>query len=236
MFFEIHRDLPREGPGLDRCTERALAALGPPGRRLLDVGCGPGKQTLAAARAWPDAELDAVDLYPQFLEQLRASAEAAGLAHRIRTHVADMRALPFAEGTFDAVLCEGAAYIMGVEAALRAWVPLLRPGGGVALTDAVWLGPSNAELDAFWTEYPQMTDVEGLCARVRAAGLELLDCFVLPPEAWWRDYYTPLEARLDALEATHAGDPELAAHRTEIDLYRRYPDRYGYAFAVGRLA
>jgi hypothetical protein len=47
-FFFRHRDLPREGPGTDECTQEALRLLPPlpPQPRVLDLGCGPGAQTL----------------------------------------------------------------------------------------------------------------------------------------------------------------------------------------------
>ncbi|HEX8823356.1 MAG TPA: class I SAM-dependent methyltransferase, partial [Archangium sp.] len=52
-FFLLHTDLPREGPGSDDCTREALRRLRPwlpASPRVLDLGCGPGKQTLVLAR------------------------------------------------------------------------------------------------------------------------------------------------------------------------------------------
>lgn len=43
IFFEIHQDLPREGPGRDKYTRKAfqmLPAMDKP--KILDIGCGPG--------------------------------------------------------------------------------------------------------------------------------------------------------------------------------------------------
>ena len=52
-FFELHRDLPREGPGDDASTLRALGMCTelPERPEILDIGCGPGMQTLALAGA-----------------------------------------------------------------------------------------------------------------------------------------------------------------------------------------
>jgi hypothetical protein len=64
--------------------------------------------------------------------------------------------------------------------------------------------------------------------------------FVLPESAWWDDYYRPLEARLEELERTYAGDPVaergLAAHRDEIAMYRQMSSFYGYVFFVMKRA
>ena len=52
IFFEIHKDIPREGPGSFESTKRAFQLLTglPEQPVILDVGCGPGKQTLDLAK------------------------------------------------------------------------------------------------------------------------------------------------------------------------------------------
>jgi hypothetical protein len=47
FFFEIHQDNPREGPGNLESTKKAFSMLNnlPESPRILDVGCGPGRQT-----------------------------------------------------------------------------------------------------------------------------------------------------------------------------------------------
>ena len=72
--------------------------------------------------------------------------------------------------------------------------------------------------------------------RARRVGFDVIDHFTLPPEAWWRDYYMPLEERMAHLAPN--ADPQLAAvieeARREIELYRRYGDSYGYVFYLLR--
>lgn len=152
---------------------------------------------------------------------------------------ADMTRLPFAPGSFDLVWSEGAIYIAGFEAGLRAWRELLRPGGGIAVTECTWLRPEPpAPLRRFFGDvYPAMTDVAGNVELVRRAGLALVDHFTLPAACWWA-YYAPIEARLDAWLAARPGDSTaravVEAERAELDLYRRYSDWYGYEFFVMR--
>lgn len=242
-FFEVHQDLPREGPGNRESTMRALdvviAAGGSPPARVLDIGCGPGMQTLDLAGALPDATLLALDLHERFLHDLGRRAADAGCADGVHPVRADMTRLPVADAAVDAVWCEGAAYIMGVDVALEAWLRVLRSGGFVAFTEAVWLkgGAVPEPVHACWQEYPGMGDVEHCRALIRQRGYTLLDDFVLPPEAWWDDYYVPMEARLRILEerADEPGvAPVLAACREEIDICRRFGDWYGYAFFIAR--
>ena len=244
-FFAVHRDLPREAPGNRASTLQALEiALGAaPGRpaSVLDVGSGPGAQTLDLAAELPAARLLAVDLHGPFLRDLATRSARAGCAGRVTAVCADMQRLPVADAAVDLLWCEGAAYLMGVAEALEAWRPLLRPHGVCAFTEAVWLRDHPPEpVRACWAEYPGMGTVAACRQLIRARGYELAGDFVLPPEAWWDDYYRPMSARLADLEPRFRGQPEamavIEACRDEIDCYRRFSDWYGYAFFVASKA
>ena len=69
IFWEIHSDLPREGPGDSTSTARAYAAASdlPPQPKILDIGCGPGMQTLDLAKL-SGGEIIAIDFHQPFLD------------------------------------------------------------------------------------------------------------------------------------------------------------------------
>ena len=73
---------------------------------------------------------------------------------------------------------------------------------------------------------------------IEEAGYTLVEEFPLAREGWWDAYYQPIADRLDAFEARHANQPAamdvVKHHRTELDLFRRYEDVYGYTFFVMR--
>jgi SAM-dependent methyltransferase len=239
VFFDVHSGLPREGPGNRASTERALAVAGvlPPRPRVLDIACGPGMQTLDLADLLPNAKITAIDGHAPFLIELRSRAAERGYSQRITTQLADLRALPFAPGSFDLIWCEGAAYIMGFERALHAWQPLLTRTGRIAITEPVWLrADAPAHVREQWTSYPAMTDVAGCRAAVARAGLQLLGDFVLPEAAWWDHYYGPMQTRLGELARTYANDPIAQAVledcAREIAIYRDYASFYGYVFLI----
>ena len=241
IFLDVQRGLPRQGPGADESTLRALALCGalPERPAVLDIGCGPGMQTLALARAL-DGRIAAIDVFPEYLNALKARAAEAAPASRIDVIAADMNALPFPDSSVDLIWSEGAAYIMGVETAMTQWRPFLKSGGVLAITELVWLRPNPPEEAAafFGAEYPAMTDIETIERRLAAAGYEPLAHFTLPDAAWWDHYYTPLEAKLPALRTKFAGDDEalgiVEATQREIDIRPRHGDSYGYAFFIGR--
>ena len=239
VFEALHRGLPQQGPGSDASTLRALALVPglPAAPDVLDVGCGPGRQTLALAQA-TGGRVTAVDLAPAFLAEVEERARGAGLASRITTRCESLDAVALRDTSFDLVWSEGALYTVGFETALRALRRLLRPGGALAATELTWLrdDPPAAARD-FWREaYPPMTTREGNHRALEAAGYAPLADFALPDADWWQGYYAELEPRIARLRAQVAGEPAacaaLDASQREIDLRRHYPDAYGYVFYV----
>lgn len=239
VFFELHSNLPREGPGDDASTAKALSLLPPlPDQpQILDLGCGPGMQTLALARL-TNGSVTGVDNHPPYLDQLQQKIDAEGLGDRVTPLAADMGALPFAPQSFDLIWAEGSAYILEFGQALRRWHAFLKQPGYLAATEISWIRDDPpAEVVDFWqAEYPGLQSVEANLSLAKAAGYLPLAHFILPQSDWWRHYYTPLEQRLPALEDQYAQVPDalpvLELHRREIELYRRYGDYYGYVFYI----
>ena len=241
LFFELFSGLPRQGPGDTASTLRALSfvpGIGPEAR-VLDVGCGTGQQTRVLARNSP-VSMVAVDNHPPFVDALNQEARRLGLADRVQARGADMRHLDFDAASFDLIWCEGAIYVMGVEAALRDWRRLLVRGGHVAFTEVCWTKPDPpAECVSFWQqEYPAIRDRAALGTAIDACGYETVGHFMLPPSAWWDDYYRPLQRNVTVFRTRHRGRPEareLADQcQREIDVWKAYSDYYSYAFFVAR--
>lgn len=239
LFLEVYGTLPRGGPGGDAHTLRALELVpGPTPQVVLDVGCGPGAHTVTLARALPQAQILAVDLLAEMVQETNRRLVDAGLTDRAQAVTGDMADLLVQPGSQDLIWCEGAIYFMGVAEALRTWRPLLAPGGTVAFTEPVWLTDAPPqELRTWWqSEYPAITDERGIRAQVDQAGFRAVDTFTLPPSAWWDEYYEPMRARIMALKARLPDDPAAVAvartARVEIDIFQRFSEHYSYAFFI----
>ena len=242
IFFDIHRDLPREGPGSLESARRALALMPdlPDECTILDVGCGPGMQTVYLAQL-TRGRITAVDNHQPFLDQLTASANEYGLDHRITPLNADMNHLDLSEGSFDLVWSEGALYQVGFENGLKLMKRFLKPGGYLAVTEAILLrdeDPPSEVWDIWKDEYPVITTAETNLELINQAGYEIAGHFTLPESDWLEEYYAPLEKRLDHLEQKYAADPfaleVLKYSRKEIEDYRNYSEWYGYEFFICR--
>jgi SAM-dependent methyltransferase len=113
-----------------------------PGRRVLDLACGPGPlATMAAERVRPDGRVVATDLSPDMVAITARKKQRLGLDN-LEVLEMDMQALTFPDASFDAVTCRfGLMFcpdpVLGAAEARR----VLRPGGRMAI--AVWDVPAK---------------------------------------------------------------------------------------------
>ncbi len=102
------------------------------GQTVLDVAAGNGNATLAAARRW--CEVTSTDYVESLLELGRKRAEAEGL--QVRFQVADAENLPFADGSFDAVVSTfGAMFSPDQDRTAAEMVRVCRSGGRIGLAN-----------------------------------------------------------------------------------------------------
>lgn len=160
------------------------------GTRVLDLACGLGRSTLAAAgRAGPLGSVLGLDLAPRMVAAASQFAAARGLTNvefRSIENEAELGVLP---RSVDAALCRhGLSWMPDPEAACRALHDSLRPGGRIAVsvpgdvrghpllrlvpdllaaytsTPVVWPAPPPSELNEPWR----------VVALLRAAGFGAL--------------------------------------------------------------
>ena len=128
-----------EGPVMDRVlgTQITLDRIGmKPGQRVLEVGPGPGRLLIPAARrVQPGGEVVGVDIQPGMIERLKARAAQAGISN-LTTILGDATHSNVPPESFDVVFfCTVLGEIPDREAALRECYKALKPGGTLSITE-----------------------------------------------------------------------------------------------------
>jgi SAM-dependent methyltransferase len=240
-FYDVYRGMPRGGPGDAASTRRALALMIdlPARPRVLDMGCGPGSGSVNLA-VLTGGRVTAFDLYGPFVGGQRHAARQHPARVAVDATCGDMRATPFARGAFDLVWAEGSLYSIGFRNGLAASAEVIKPGGYLAASEAVWTVPDPPdEVRQWWEgEYPDIGSINDKAHDVASAGFDIVGHFTLPASSWWDEYYVPMRARLASLREPWANDPvglDVAAMlEHEINMFERFGHCYSYEFFVGR--
>lgn len=118
-----------------------IAGLAPPaGGSVLEIGCGTGRNLIAAARQWPDARFYGIDISEAMLETARTKVAAAGLSTRIVLAQGDATAFDaaalFGTPAFDRIF---QSYTLSMipdwQGAIREGAGKLAPGGRLDVVD-----------------------------------------------------------------------------------------------------
>ena len=121
--------------------DRLIAGLAPPPQgTVLEVGCGTGRNLIAAARRFPDARYFGIDISREMLTTARTNIARAGLSDRIALAQGDATAFDapslFGVAQFDRVF---QSYTLSMipdwQGALREGAAKLAPGGRLDLVD-----------------------------------------------------------------------------------------------------
>ena len=243
IFFEIHKNLPREGPGDNTSTRKAYSFLRdlPPNPLILDIGCGPGMQTIELAKI-SNGNIIAIDNHQPFLDELNKRAKKEGLNNKIKIINKSMFALDFNQNKFDIMWSEGAVYIYGFQRALKDWKIYLKKKGYFVVTEASWIKSNPPdEIKEFWEDcYPDIKTIKENKERIQNAGYDLIASFILPEKSWWENYYVPMEKRVLELRKKYKGnkdiEEQLDEEIKEIDMYKKYSDYYGYVFYIMKIS
>lgn len=228
-FFTVHRDLPREGPGLaEDVVWAAHVAEVPQDGRVCDAGCGPGGDLAALRKAVPAGRVDGFEQVAHFVEaaQKRFADDPA-----ITVVDADMAGLT---GPYDMIWSAGAVYFLGVGPALTAWRRALTPNGAIVFSHPChFVDAPSDDAVAFWEGEPVASEA-ATRAEIFEAGFGVIGARRVTDDGW-NAYYGPLLARCDALEdgASEELLSAIADARREATEWRNVRGETGYMlFAV----
>jgi SAM-dependent methyltransferase len=185
------------------------------GERVLDVAAGNGNATLAAARRF--AEVTSTDYVAHLLDKGAARAQAEGLA--VNFQVADVEALPFADGSFDVALSTfGAMFAPDHDRTASELLRVVRSGGRIGIaawTPAGFIGqlfrlvgsyvppPAGLRSPVKWGDEPYVVELFGPRAADIQCTRRIFNFRYRSPEHWidiFRTYYGPTHKAFAALD------------------------------------
>ena len=129
-----------------------------PSATVLDVGCGHGLLLIGAARRLATGRAIGVDVWSQkdqgdnSAAATLANADAESVRDRVEVRDGDVRALPFADATFDVIVSSLVLHNLGRRAdrsqAIKEIVRVLKPGGQIGIMDIRHVGQYANDLRA----------------------------------------------------------------------------------------
>jgi ubiquinone/menaquinone biosynthesis C-methylase UbiE len=130
-------------------------------KRILDMGCGAGMDTLPYATAWPEAEVHGVEVSAPALRYAHARAEGLGVP--VHFSQQDAEKMDFQDGSFDLIV----SHILFHESSRRAIYNflkecrrLLRPGGVMLHLDVPRRITAKTPFDQFMADWDTFNNNE----------------------------------------------------------------------------
>lgn len=132
--------------GLGATRELAERCRIDAGKRVLEVGCGPGKTACYLAGRY-GCQVVGVDYLKRMIDRANERAVREKVAHHVAFLAADAQRLPFGDECFDVVVSE---FVTGLvddkAAAVSEYLRVTRPGGYIGINEATWMKPPPAAL------------------------------------------------------------------------------------------
>lgn len=195
-----HADVLWSEPPVPYVAGRAISLLRTDGaRRVLDLPCGDGRNSVPLARAFP--ELVAADASPRALHILESRTRRCGLRN-IETSREDVFRISFPDASFDGIVCwDLLGHLTRPRDALVELLRILRPGGRlVASTFALGDSTRGMEMrqigpeeyiydDRFYFKFRDEPETWQLVEDLPADVKEIVSAsWMEPPHEGYRDY------------------------------------------------
>ena len=229
------KDLKRLAPGSDESTLKVLDLIDinkDSEMDVLEVGCGVGADTLVLADYFKNSTIEAIDLFPHYLNVLNEEIKDRGLESRVFSYEMDMNDLDFANEEIDLLFSHASVEIMGFKKALNRWKRVIRSDGYLVCSDLCWIKRPSKESADFWkNNYDGIDTIENKISQIEKLGFEYVNHFVLD-KSEFGSYYSQLESNLDKLKSDKSAKDFIENLKKEIRISKN--DDYSYVYFIMR--
>jgi len=182
--------------------------------RILDIGCGSGVPTLELARL-SDGEVIGIDTDQSCIDELNRKIKTKWLSERVKAINLSVFDMKFPDETFDVVWSEGVIGTIGFEKGLKEWLRLLKHNGYLVI------------------HYQQRCAADAV-SNLPQYGYSLADTVLLPADAWWTEFYKPLEEKMVVLLHKYGSNSDalklLMQFQKEMNMVKKNPEDFRSAF------
>ncbi|MFX1340503.1 MAG: class I SAM-dependent methyltransferase [Promethearchaeota archaeon] len=209
MEVEILQELDAEGlrAAFLRYTKKVfkiIPKLDTP--RILDIGCGTGLHTLELARL-TNGEITGIDIDLVALNKLENKINQKGLSYRIKIFNRSIYDTKFEDEMFDIIWDMGVIHLLDLKRALIECNRLLKIDGYLISGEANnW---ANKKIKYF----PKF-------------GFKLMNRIPWAEQCWWKEYYGPLEKKIDILRKKYDNIDnikQITQYINEIKMVKKNP-------------
>jgi len=135
----------------------------------------------------------------------------------VKTVKCSLLEMDFPDESFDIIWAEGSIRLIGFEQSLKKCKQLLKPKGYLVIHDVI-------------------NSISGELKKLNSWGYKLIDQISLPEDAWWTEFYEPLEIRVKELYVKYKKNDEmlkmLKKYQTEVAMVKSNPKDYCTAFYI----
>jgi ubiquinone/menaquinone biosynthesis C-methylase UbiE len=182
--------------------------------RILDIGCGSGVPTIELAKLSNGV---GIDINQSCIDELNRKIKEEALSKRVKGIKLSMLELKFPDEVFDVVWSEGVIRKIGFETSLKQWHRIIKHNGYLVI------------------HYQKEYAIDSL-SRIPQHGYSLKDTVQLPADAWWTEFYKPLEEKMNALLHKYAKSSDalklLKQFQSEMTMVKKNPRNFRSAFYI----
>jgi len=217
MLMVVLEEIEQVRAGFLKYTRKAfmrLPRLDNP--QILDIGCGSGVPTIELAKL-SGGEVTGIDIDQSCIDEFNRKIKEENLGDRVKALNLSLSEMKFPPEIFDIVWSEGVVGNIGFETSLKEWRRFLRKDGYLVI-------------------HYQVSRVADMLPRIPQLGYRLADTVPLPEDAWWTEFYKPIEEKMGKLLHKYRDTADalklLNQFQSEMDMVKKNPRNFGCAFYI----
>ncbi len=176
---------------------------------ILDIGCGTGMPTLELAKL-SNGDIIGIDIDQNALDKLNQKIKEKGLKNRVKIFNRSAYDTQFADETFDILWEEGVIHLLDFKKVMTECIRILKVNGYMIT------GEANNWVDKKIKQYPKY-------------GFKIVKKIPWEEKCWWRQYYAPLEEKINILRKKYNKIEEIEdikRHLREIEMVKKNPSGF----------